>query len=201
MTTLPKDYLEARKFVRKWEGGYVNNPKDPGGATDKGITQSVYDSYRRGKGLPVKTVRGITDEEADEIYYRYWLNAHCDSCEWPLNLSVFDTSINFGAGRAIEFLQKAVGVPADKKVGPNTLRAIKAANPKVAADKVCDLRVAYRYARVKKAPSSRVFLKGWLNRDGALRKECAKGEGAWKTLKSLLKQSTMELKGNMSLLG
>ncbi len=55
------------------EGGYVNHPSDPGGPTNKGVTQRVYDSYRKGKGQRPRTVKSITMDEVYEIYDRqYW---------------------------------------------------------------------------------------------------------------------------------
>ena len=71
-------FKKALSFVLKWEGGYVNNPNDRGGATNKGITQNTYNSYLQSKGRPTKDVRYITDAEVEDIYYsRYWLPAKC----------------------------------------------------------------------------------------------------------------------------
>ena len=64
------EFEQALKFVLEREGGYVNNPNDPGGATNKGITQSTYYNWLKAKGLPNKSVKLITDAEVKEIYYK-----------------------------------------------------------------------------------------------------------------------------------
>ncbi|TIX97406.1 MAG: N-acetylmuramidase, partial [Mesorhizobium sp.] len=64
---------ESLAKVLVHEGGYVNHRQDPGGPTNKGVTQRVYDAYRKGKGLPMRSVKHITMDEVYEIYDRqYW---------------------------------------------------------------------------------------------------------------------------------
>ena len=71
-------FKKALKFVLDREGGYVNNPNDRGGATNKGITQNTYNAYLKGIGRASCDVRNITDAEVEKIYYsRYWLSANC----------------------------------------------------------------------------------------------------------------------------
>ena len=62
-------YPQMLKFILQREGGYVNNPKDKGGETNKGITHGTYDVYRRSKGLKSQSVKNITDDEVRDIYY------------------------------------------------------------------------------------------------------------------------------------
>lgn len=169
-----EEFLKSRKFTRNWEGGYVNNPKDPGGATNKGIIQTTYDSYRIKHNLPVQSVKHITEQEANEIYFNYFLAARCDLLKWPLCLVIFDTSINFGVRKSILFLQEALGVARDGILGPMSKRQLELHSPEDLAIKVCDIRIAYRHYRVSVAPSQKIFLKGWLRRDEALKKEAKK---------------------------
>ena len=63
-------FKKALKFVLKWEGGYVNDPDDKGGATNKGITQCTYNGWLKTKGLKPKDVKNITDVEVAQIYYQ-----------------------------------------------------------------------------------------------------------------------------------
>jgi len=123
------------------EGGYVNHPKDPGGATNKGVIQRTYDGYRRLNGLPTRSVRLITDEEVEEIYYRnYWRASGCNVMPAGIDYAVFDYAVNSGPGRSIKDLQRTInefakierfgnyGLPTvsvDGDVGPATLTAVE----------------------------------------------------------------------------
>ena len=104
----------ALAFVLRWEGGLVDNPADPGGRTNKGITQKVYDAWRQQQGEPPRDVQQIEDSEVSTIYQaQYWTPASCESLAAPLALAEFDTAVNMGVGRAIRFLQTAVKCTAD----------------------------------------------------------------------------------------
>jgi hypothetical protein len=100
-------------FVRRWEGGYVDDPRDSGGATNKGITLGTYTRWRQqlGQQPPTKDdLRNITDDEVNRIYFEwYWLTSGADKLPWPLCLAHFDTSVNAGPGRAAEMLAKSKG--------------------------------------------------------------------------------------------
>jgi len=90
------DFEKALKFVLKWEGGYANDPNDPGGETKFGICKRSY---------PELDISKLTLEQAKEIYYKnYWLKSGCDELPYPFNIIVFDTAVNMGRRRAIEFL-------------------------------------------------------------------------------------------------
>jgi lysozyme family protein len=166
---VPAAFAKALEFTLPAEGGKVDHPADPGGRTNRGIIQSVYDSYRRSRDLPVADVFAITDQEVQEIYFsRYWTPAQCPAMVLPLAVVHFDTAVNFGVGGAVEFLQEALGLPADGSFGPQTQAAFQANNTKALALQIVAGRIAYRHKRVAEAPSQRVFLQGWLNRDNAL---------------------------------
>lgn len=157
------------KYVFGEEGGYVNNPNDKGGATKYGVTQGTYDAWLKRHGLPSDPVKNLKLERAHEIYRGYWDAARCALAKPPLDLILFDTAINFGAGRAIEFLQIALQVKPDKVFGPATHDVFaKYADHKSLANNIVNQRVAYRHKRVKKDPTQKEFLKGWLNRDRRL---------------------------------
>src|SRR5712692_4452895 len=115
------------QFVLKWEGGFVDDPADPGGATNKGITQGVYDSYRKRKGLAHQGVKSISDAEVSEIYQSsYWDAAKCGSLPAPLDLVEFDTAVNMGVGRAVKFLQHCLHISEDGVFGAATETALSA---------------------------------------------------------------------------
>lgn len=93
------DFEKAVTFVLKKEGGYVNDPRDPGGETKFGISKRSY---------PDVDIKNMTVTAAKQIYYTdYWQIMKCDDMLWPLNLIVFDTAVNMGVGRAKQFLIKS----------------------------------------------------------------------------------------------
>jgi len=160
---------DALTFTLKWEGGYVNNPNDYGGATNYGVTQRTYDSWRRGKGLAPTSVKNITKDEVTQIYeMQYWVPTKCARMEQNLAIVMFDTAINFGVGGAFEFLQEAGGLTPDGIWGPASESVFQKNNNISFARKIIAGRKAYRHKRVKDDPSQKVFLQGWLNRDDDL---------------------------------
>jgi lysozyme family protein len=117
-------YEQALAFVLRWEGGYSNHPNDPGGATNKGVTQKTYDSYLALHGQASADVRRITDQEIANIYsVHYWAAAHCSQLPADLAPCVFNCAVNSGVSRAVKLLQRTLGVAEDGIVGPKTLGA------------------------------------------------------------------------------
>lgn len=93
-----------------WEGGYVNHPKDPGGATDRGITQATYDGWRKAKGLKPKPVRGITAAEAATIFFEeFWTRARCETLAVGVDLATYDAAVNSGVSRGRKWLMASIG--------------------------------------------------------------------------------------------
>lgn len=157
-------------FVLRWEGGYVDHPNDPGGKTNKGVTQKVYDAWRTASRLPKRSVRDIEDSEVEKIYQAdYWAMAKCDLLASPLDLVQFDTAVNMGVGRAVRFLQASVGATVDGGFGPGTQKAVEAADPAKAVVAYCYERERYYRTLAEKNTKLEVFLKGWLNRLNSLR--------------------------------
>lgn len=110
------------------EGGYANHPKDPGGATMRGVTQRVYDAYRERRGEPRRPVRQIEDAELKAIYRRqYWDVVKGDALPAGIDYAVFDGAVNSGPEQAVKWLQRALGsVKVDGVVGEATLAAVEA---------------------------------------------------------------------------
>ena len=89
------NFDKSMTFVFKWEGGYVNNPADPGGETKYVICKRAH---------PTFDIKELTVEQARAIYLTdYWAKAGCDKLEWPMCLVVFDTAVNMGVKRALDF--------------------------------------------------------------------------------------------------
>lgn len=136
-------FKKALQFVLKWEGGYVNNPDDKGGATNKGITQNTYNSWLKKHNRPFKDVKNISNSEVEEIYYNnYWLAAGCNKMTSKLAVLMFDTAVNMGISRAKQFLKVA------QWKYPN--KFIQAREEK--------------YKEFAQYGNQNIFLKGWLNR-------------------------------------
>lgn len=170
---MPSAAFEASlPFVLRWEGGFVDHPNDPGGRTNKGVTQKVYDAWRRRQGLPVRDVKRLEDAELHRIYEAgYWLPPRCDRLARRLDLVHFDTAVNMGPGRAVRFLQKAAGCGVDGDFGSQTEKAVQACELGDLIAGYCATREAYYRELVRRNASLGVFLKGWLNRLDALRHE------------------------------
>ncbi|XXT22748.1 glycosyl hydrolase 108 family protein [Sorangium sp. So ce429] len=166
MTSNPR-FDTCIEFLLKWEGGFSDHPADPGRATCMGITQKTYDGHCARRGRARRSVRGITRDEAIEIYAeRFWAPLRCDRVSPPLDLVVLDTGVNMGTSRAVKLLQASLGVAVDGILGPQTLGALeaqRAALPALVSDYLAR-RGRYYRALVARTPSLGVFLGGWLNR-------------------------------------
>jgi lysozyme family protein len=167
----------ALRFTLAYEGGYVNHPKDPGGATMKGITQATYNAWRRTRALAYRAVAYIRSEEVEEIYRRrYWQAVEGDtiaSISEDLAVALFDFAVNSGPARAVKCLQRSALVTADGVIGPKTIVALCDA---VKKDRRQFLRsfIATRenYMRsLKRGRMWKTFGRGWLARLNALRRE------------------------------
>jgi lysozyme family protein len=159
-------------FVMRWEGGFIDHPNDPGGPTNRGVTQKVYDDWRARKGLPMRGVQLIDEDEVHSIYgSNYWLPPRCDLLDTPLDLVQFDTAVNMGVGRAVRFLQASVGCGVDGDFGPGTERAVMNCDVGTVLAAYCNRREKFYRDLAQKNPKFGVFFKGWMNRLDALRKE------------------------------
>jgi lysozyme family protein len=115
-------------FVLAAEGGYVDDPQDPGGATNLGITLDELSQWRH-TAVTKADVQELTRDEAAAIYRTsYWNATRCSDLPSGVELMVFDAAVNNGTGRAAKFLQAAVGATPDGSIGPITLAAVAAAD-------------------------------------------------------------------------
>lgn len=157
-------YKPALTLVLAHEGGFVNHPADPGGPTNKGITQKVYDAYRRVHGLPTQSVKLISSTEVEEIYrLQYWKLIRGDSLPAGLDYAVFDFAVNSGISRAARYLQRLVGVNDDAIIGNGTLDAVYTAakqNEEALIIGYCANRLQF----LKSLGTFPVFGTGWTRR-------------------------------------
>ena len=120
----------------------------------------------------MRGVQLIDEDEVHSIYgSNYWLPPRCDLLDTPLDLVQFDTAVNMGVGRAVRFLQASVGCGVDGDFGPGTERAVMNCDVGTVLAAYCDRREKFYRDLAQKNPKFGVFLKGWMNRLDALRKE------------------------------
>ncbi|QFR32817.1 glycosyl hydrolase 108 family protein [Ancylobacter sp. TS-1] len=171
--------VKAAKFQRcadivlVHEGGFVNHPKDPGGATNLGITLATLAEWR-GTEVSVDDVRNLTPEEAREIYrVRYWNPLNCDALPPGVDLVVYDFGVNAGPVRSAKMLQKLVGAKEDGAVGPATLAAVATRAPADIVRAFSERRLDY----YRSLGTWETFGKGWTNRTVAVEKEAVRMAG------------------------
>ena len=124
-----ENFEKTTKWLLVHEGGYVNHPRDPGGATNKGVTQRTYDAYRRRMGLSTRSVRNIDLQEVWDIYRsQYWDAVRGDLLPSGLDYALYDFAVNSGPKRAVQFLQRILRVKDDGIIGNHTLAAIRGYN-------------------------------------------------------------------------
>ena len=167
------DFNAFFKTLLKHEGGFVNDPDDPGGATNKGVTMNTFKLYAKellGVEPTLDNLKIMTDEQAGKIYKKmYWDKVYGDDIEHQNLANIFfDFYVNAG-GNAVKVMQRCLldmgqNVTVDGAFGAGSLKALKSV-------KLPDLYTRYKQARktyyvdlTKKNPRLEKFLKGWLNR-------------------------------------
>lgn len=165
--TVVSVFDRALAHVLEMEGGYTDDPHDPGGPTNLGITLGVFASWRKvtltaaNRASLVRDLKAIDRATVREIYRRrYWDAARCAELPAPLAFLHFDAAVNHGVGNAIRFLQEAAGAGVDGEIGPET-RAAVARTPLADA---LDAYAAIRKRRYRALPHFWRFGRGWLRR-------------------------------------
>lgn len=102
---LIENFDRALEFVLLWEGGYVNDPDDPGGETYKGISRKNWSQWGGWTFVDSKDLNGADAFVRDFYFEEYWMKAGCDKLEPHAAMIVFDTAVNMGVGRALELLK------------------------------------------------------------------------------------------------
>lgn len=138
------------------EGGFVDHPSDPGGATNWGVTQAV----ARANGY-TGHMRDFPVDMAKAIYWRqYWVPIKADDLPPAVRYAVFDAAVNSGANQAVKWLQRAIGVNDDGVVGPQTMTFARAANPDFVIRRMLGQRLEFM-SDLKNWPT---FGRGWARR-------------------------------------
>jgi lysozyme family protein len=144
-------------FVLKNEGGFVNNPKDPGGMTNLGVTKKVWEAFV-GHDADENEMRNLTPDMVKPLYKKNYWDAVCgDDLPEGVDYAVYDLAVNSGTRRAIKMLQKAAGVPDDGSIGQKTLDAVNEKNPRELLQDICENRLAF----LQGLPTWDTFGRGW----------------------------------------
>ena len=164
--TYPPTFERAIAHLLADEGGYANNPVDPGGETKFGISKREY---------PKLDIAALTPTAAAAIYYRdWWQRYRYDELPGPIAVKLFDLAVNIGPDPATRCLQRALRacgrrVTEDGALGDVTITAVRAANQlallaALRAEAAGYYRVLAALERDRRAGGNQEFLKGWLNR-------------------------------------
>jgi lysozyme family protein len=141
----------------------VNDPRDPGGATNKGITIATFRRYIKPSGT-IADLKSLTTAQAVVVYKRqYWDAVSADKLPAGVDYATADFAVNSGPSRAAKYLQEIVGVAQDGKIGPATIAAVNAASPAAVIDHLCDNRLAFM-KRIKGGKLWVTFGRGWQRR-------------------------------------
>lgn len=193
----------ALEMPLKSEGGYSNDPKDPGGETYRGISRLAYPTWSGWASLdaiPNKRFNQIFPELENEVQFFYynekWLKNNLDKIDdKDVSAAALDTVIQHGKGAYLiqQALQKAgKPVSVDGKIGPDTISSLNSIAPKTFLSALHDVREAYYKGLVAKDPTLGKYLDGWLARiapwkgaiaGGSLAALAAIVGGAWYYLK------------------
>jgi lysozyme family protein len=151
------------------EGGFVDDPADPGAATNLGVTQASWQTWV-GKNRPVTVadIRALTVSDVTPLYEQvFWGGTHAAYLPAGVDLATFDWAVNSGVRRGNQGLQEALGVAQDGLVGPTTINAASASPAADVINKICDCRAAF-YKSLPQDEFAR-FEGGWMHRVEAVR--------------------------------
>lgn len=155
------DYDKAFKIIIGHEGGYVNDPKDPGGETKYGVSKRAY---------PNVDIANLTLDDAKKIYRKdYWDACRCEELPGKIKLMVFDTAVNQGVRTAIKLLQQSAKCDADGLIGPNTVKSAC----KIKEDELLSDYTSYRAVRYAGTRNFDVYGRGWMKRLFSVAKDSA----------------------------
>jgi lysozyme family protein len=151
------------------EGGYVNDPRDPGGRTNLGVTQRAWEAYLNRSVTEVE-MRGLTPEAVKPFYKSmYWDKIKGDQLPAGVDYAAYDLAVNSGTGRAAKYLQQIAGMLPDGVIGPKSLEAIKACDPEQTVQALCNMRLDF----LKRLPTFDTFGKGWSRRVAEVKDKAA----------------------------
>jgi len=154
---MKENWDKSFNMVLVHEGGYVNDPRDPGGRTNMGVTQRAWESYLN-RSVTEAEIRGLTREVIKPFYKAmYWDKLKGDQLPAGVDYAAYDLAVNSGVGRAAKYLQEIAGVVVDGAIGPKSMEAIAACDPQEMVDALCGMRLEF----LQRLPTFGTYGKGW----------------------------------------
>jgi lysozyme family protein len=164
-------FADALDLVLREEGGFVNDCRDPGGATNLGVTARTWSQWS-GRPASEKTMRALTPARVAPLYKAwFWDKVSGDALPCGLALVLFDFAVNAGPGTATRTLQRVAGAPVDGQFGPATQRALQAYMTGIGLAKLITRFGEARCDHYRALPTFGVFGKGWLARVDRIERE------------------------------
>lgn len=162
-------------FILQWEGGFVNDPDDLGGATNKGITIDTFTEYKKRKGQKAPTVtdlKNISDAEWRDVFKSlYWDRWIADEIKSQAVANILVDWVWASGSHGIKRPQRLLGVKADGIVGKQTIAALNAMDAATLFKMIKDDRAKFIDEICKARPKNEKYRKGWMNRINAIRYE------------------------------
>ena len=167
---MKENFEKSLELVLQHEMGYVHHPLDPGGRTNLGVTQRVWENYV-GHQVDEQAMRSLTKEVVAPLYRKqYWDAVQGDKLPCGADYLAFDFAVNAGAFRSIKTIQRALNITADGIIGPVTIKAIQETNAEEFIDNFTDAKESF----YKSLANFQTFGRGWFNRS-AKSKKAAEG--------------------------
>lgn len=170
------DFINAFRKTIENEGGYSNDPDDPGGETYKGVARKMHskwigwhiiDLLKQQPNFPENIAQNAEIREEVGTFYLnlFWNKMQGDDLQnQAVAESIFDFGVNAGLVTAISLAQMVVGAKADGVAGPETLRKINEFDPGYFLASFTVAKIARYINIVKKRPTSRKYFYGWIIR-------------------------------------
>jgi lysozyme family protein len=164
-------FTDALSVVLREEGGFVDDARDPGGATNLGVTARTWHSWS-GQPATNAVMKALTAGKVSPLYKGwFWDKIAGDSLPIGLALAVFDFAVNAGPGTAIRMLQGIVGAPGDGRPGPTTLAAVQTYATRIGLAKLIGRFSDARRDHYRALHTFPVFGRGWLARVDRIEQE------------------------------
>jgi len=164
-------FTDALAIILKEEGGFVDDARDPGGATNLGVTARTWHTW---SGMPATeaVMRALGQAKVSPLYKAwFWDKIAGDKLPIGLALAVFDFAVNGGPAKAVNMLQGIVGAPKDGQPGQTTLAAVQGYVSHIGLAKLITRLCNARRDYYRTLPTFSVFGKGWLARVDRIEKE------------------------------